>query len=72
MQKEAAESLYLLENYEKAAEIFRKTGDYLRAIECLDNLNQFEKILEVVHQYKHKMQDKDKEIFIRKYASLAL
>lgn len=41
MNKQAAESLEMLNKYREAAELYEKDDNYLKVIECLDLLNEW-------------------------------
>ena len=42
----------MLEQYLKAAELYDREGEYLKVIECLDLVNEWEEILKVIKKYE--------------------
>jgi len=62
----------MLEQYVKAAELYDREGEYLKVIECLDLVNEWEEILKVIKKYEEKMSEVEKSSLLKKYASLAL
>ncbi len=44
----------------------------MRVIECYDLINQYDKILETLSKHRNIIPIRDREVFIRKYAPLAM
>ena len=42
MLKQAGQSYEMLKKYDKAAEMYDQEGDFLKVIECLDMINEWE------------------------------
>jgi len=71
-KKSAAECYYILKEYYKAADLFVEIGEFSRSIECLDLLEDWSRVLEVINILKPKMTFKQREMYIKRYAPLAL
>ena len=72
MFKQAGESAYFIEKYSEAAEFFVKAEDYMRTIDCLEQNQEWEKILDTIHIFKEKMDLKIREGFLSKFMPLYL
>lgn len=57
MNKQAAESLEMMNKYREAAVYYEKEDNYLKVIECLDLVNEWILILEKIHKFSNKMSD---------------
>jgi hypothetical protein len=52
--------------------LYDRDEDYLKMIECLDMVNEWEEILKVIKKYEAKMSEVEKSSLLKKYAALAL
>lgn len=72
MVKQVAESLYMQHQYIEAGEQFAESGDYLKAIECYDLVNDWETVLKIINRFADIIPEADRQALIRKYAALCL
>ncbi|EAR98741.2 UvrD/REP helicase amine-terminal domain protein (macronuclear) [Tetrahymena thermophila SB210] len=70
--RSAAECYYIIQDYVRASELFLEGKEYVKAIECNDLLENWGKILEIINLAKGSMTLKTRELYIKKYAPLAL
>ncbi|KAL4461532.1 hypothetical protein ABPG74_016156 [Tetrahymena malaccensis] len=68
----AAECYYIIQDYVRASELFLDCKEYIKAIECNDLLENWGRILEIINLAKGSMTLKTRELYIKKYAPLAL
>lgn len=61
-----------MQDYFKASDLFLEINEFIKAIECMDLCEQWGRILEIINFTKGKMSFKSREIYIKRYAPLAL
>jgi len=69
--REAGEACYMLKDYERAGDFYRAGGDFIKAIECYEKCNAFEKVMQVIRESRQ-IPSKDREHYAKKCATLAI
>lgn len=62
----------MLNRFREASTYYEKEGLYLKAIQCLDMINEWESILKMIQKFSKEMSELEKKALIKKYSALAL